>query len=107
VPRYISQFSYTPQAWAAQIKNPQDRTEGFSALADKLGASFVDAYITFGEHDGLIIFDAPDDTTAAAMVLATVSPGHIKSMKTVRALTIGEAIEAMRKAGSVTYQAPR
>jgi uncharacterized protein with GYD domain len=38
--------------------------------------SFVNAYITLGEYDGLIIFDAPDDTTAAAIAMATVSPGH-------------------------------
>jgi uncharacterized protein with GYD domain len=106
VPRYISLFSYTPQAWAAQIKNPQDRREGFGAMASKLGGSFVDAYITFGEYDGLIIFDAPDDTTAAAIAIAVVSPGHIKALKTSRALTIEEAMEAMRKAGSVTYQGP-
>jgi uncharacterized protein with GYD domain len=79
---------------------------GFSSLAEKLGASFVDAYITFGEYDGLIIYDAPDDTTAAAIAMATVSPGHIKALKTSRALSIAEAMEAMRKAGSVTYQGP-
>jgi uncharacterized protein with GYD domain len=106
VPRYVTQFAYTPQAWAAQIKNPQDRREGFGALASKLGGRLVDAYITLGDYDGLVIFDAPDDTTAAAIAMATVSPGHIKAIKTTRALTVEEALEAMRKAGGVSYQAP-
>jgi uncharacterized protein with GYD domain len=106
VPRYATQFSYTPQAWAALIKNPQDRRQAFGALASKLGGNLVDAYITFGEYDGLVIFDAPDDTTAAAMAMAIIAPGHIKTLKTMRALPIDEAMEAMRKAGSVSYQGP-
>jgi hypothetical protein len=83
---YMTQFSYTPEAWAALLRNPVDRSEALGRLAEQL--------------------EAPDDATAAAIVLAAVSPGHVKSTKTTRLLTVEEAMEAMRKAGSVTYRAP-
>lgn len=30
---YMTQFSYTSQAWAALIKNPEDRAEALRGLA--------------------------------------------------------------------------
>jgi uncharacterized protein with GYD domain len=106
MPRYLTHFAYTPQAWAALTRSPQDRREVFGALVSKFGGKFVDGYITFGDYDGLVIFDAPDDTTAAAIAMAAVSPGHLKAIKTTRALTFEEGLEAMRKAGGVSYQGP-
>ena len=60
----------------------------------------------FGEYDVVGIFEAPDETTAAAISLAAVSPGHLKAIKTTPLLTVEQAMEAMRKAGSQTYRAP-
>jgi uncharacterized protein with GYD domain len=102
---YMTQFSYTPEAWAA-LRNPVDRSEALGRLAEQLGGKLVSLYYAFGDYDGVFIGEAPDDATAAAIVLAAVSPGHVKSTKTTRLLTVEEAMEAMRKAGSVTYRAP-
>jgi uncharacterized protein with GYD domain len=103
---YMIQFSYTAESWAKLTKNPQDRRGGLDALAQKLGARLVSLYYCFGEYDGVVTVDAPDDTTATAVVLGAVSAGHIKSIKTTKLMTVEETMEAMRKAGSMTYQAP-
>ena len=66
----------------------------------------INLYYSFGDYDGVFILEAPDDVTAASVVLAAVSPGHVKAVKTVPLLTVEQAMEAMRKAGSVTYRAP-
>jgi uncharacterized protein with GYD domain len=102
----MTQFSYTAEAWKALAHNPTNRLDGFRALADKLGIKVVAAYYAFGEHDGIIITEAPDDKTIAAAVIAAVSPGHIRSVKTTVLMTGEETVEALRKAGSVTYQGP-
>ena len=37
---YMAQFAYTPEAWTAFTKHPEDRTAGVQALAHKLGCRF-------------------------------------------------------------------
>lgn len=106
MPLYMTQFSYTPEAWAALLRNPEDRSTAVKRLSDQLGGKLVALYYAFGDYDGVIINEAPDDVTAAAVVLAAVSPGHVKAVKTTRLLTVEEAMEAMRKAGGATYRAP-
>ena len=106
MPLYMSQFAYTPDAWATLTRNPEDRAQAVSRLAEQLGARMVNLYYSFGDYDGVIILDAPDDVTAASVVLAAVSPGHVKAIKTVPLLTAEQAMEAMRRAGGVAYRAP-
>jgi uncharacterized protein with GYD domain len=54
----------------------------------------------------VIISESPDDTSAAAGVLAGISAGHVKSIKTTTLLSVEDAMEAMRRAGEVTFQRP-
>jgi uncharacterized protein with GYD domain len=102
----MAQFSYTSQAWAAFAKKPEDRTEPVSALAQKLGCRLVDLSYHFGEYDGFVILEAPDDSTALSFAIAAHAPGHLKATKTTRLFTTKEAVEAMRKAGTGTLPAP-
>ncbi len=106
MPRYMTQFAYTGEAWAALTKNPTDRSEGLRALAERTGAKLIDLYYHLGEYDGTVILEAPDDTTASAVVLAAASAGHIRATKTTKLMTVAEAMEVMRKAGGQSYQPP-
>src|SRR5262245_31966732 len=106
MPLYMTQFSYTAEAWANLTKNPQDRRGGLDALAQKVGARLVSLHYCYGEYDGVVMIDAPDDTTATALVLGAVAAGHLTSIKTTKLMTVEETMEAMRKAGSVVHQAP-
>lgn len=106
MPLYMTQFAYTADAWAALAKNPVDRAQGIQALTEKLGGRFVSLHYCMGEYDGVVISECPDDTTACALAIAAVTPGHVKAIRTTRLMTVGEAMEAMRKAGGASYQAP-
>jgi uncharacterized protein with GYD domain len=106
VPLYMTQFAYTADAWALLAQQPINRAEGLSKLCQELGGKLVNVYYSFGEYDGVALLEAPDDTTAAAVVIAAVAARHIKSIKTTRLLTVHEAMEAMRRAGSVVYAPP-
>ena len=66
----------------------------------------IDFYFCFGEYDGVVLSEAPDDTTATAMVMAAASAGHLKAIKTTKLFTVEETMEAMRKASSLTFQGP-
>lgn len=107
MPLYMTQFSYTAGAWKALIKEPEDRAEVFARQAEKMGGRMVSLYYCMGEYDGLVIFEAPDESTAAAIVFAVVSPGHLKATKTTVLMTVEETMEAMRKASAEAYPAPK
>ena len=104
---YMTQFSYTPEAWAALVRNPANRKEGLAALMQNVGGRLIELYYCFGDYDGVALFEAPDETTAVAGLLAVVAPGHLKAIKTTVLMTVPQAMEAMRKAGAQSYSAPR
>lgn len=107
MPLYMTQFAYTPESWAALTQDPVDRSQAVSSLAESMGGRMVAFYNSFGEYDGLVISEAPDNVTAAAIAMVASSPGHIKALKTTVLLTAEEGIEAMRKAGEVTFRGPQ
>jgi uncharacterized protein with GYD domain len=103
---YMVQFAYTPEAWAALTKKPQDRSVPIRDLVQKLGGRLVGLYYCFGEYDGVVLAEIPDDTAAIATSLAAVTPGHVKAIKTTKLFTVEETIQAMRKAGNIAFQGP-
>jgi uncharacterized protein with GYD domain len=104
---YAVQFAYTTDAWKAFTKHPEDRTAGVKALADKMGCSVEALYYSFGEYDGMVVVEAPDETTVTAFVLAAMSPGHLRASKTTVLMRPAAVVEAMKKAGGVTYKGPK
>jgi uncharacterized protein with GYD domain len=104
---YMVQFAYTPEAWTAFSKNPEDRTSAVKALAEKLGCRFEALYYAFGEYDGAVVVEAPDETTVTAFVLAANGPGHLRATKTTLLMRPPQVVEAMRKAGGVTFAGPK
>jgi uncharacterized protein with GYD domain len=104
---FMTQFSYTAQAWAALTKNPEDRGAAVGALLEKLGCRLLNIYYTLGEYDGFIVFEAPDGTTAGAAIIAATTPGHLKATKTTQLFTMQETMDMAGKAGSLIYSAPK
>ena len=106
MPLYMTQVGYTSEAWAALTQNPENRGEAIGRLAESMGGRVLSFYNSFGEYDVLVIYEAPDESTAAAMVLAATAPGHLSKVKTTVLLSAEEGMEAMRKAGEATFRAP-
>jgi uncharacterized protein with GYD domain len=106
--RYLVQLAYTPEAWAALIKNPQDRVEIVRPLFENLGARIETVYFAFGKYDIVFIMEAPDNVSAAAISLAVTAGGAMRAYETTPLMTRDEAIEAMRKAGgaAAAYRPP-
>jgi len=67
----------------------------------------VAAGYPFGEYDAIVVYEAPDDTSAAAFALAIASGGAAKSAKTTRLLSGQEWIESLRKAQGSQYRPPQ
>jgi uncharacterized protein with GYD domain len=103
---YMTQFSYTAEAWAALAQHPQDRSQVLSTLLGQLGGRLINLYYSFGAFDGVALFEAPDDVTAATVLIAAMVPGHLKTTRTTKLLSVGEALQAMQHAGQLSYPGP-
>ena len=94
---YMYQASYTAKSMAAQLKDPQDPAEVIKATLQDLGAKVLVAAFPFGEYDLLIVYEAPDDMTAASVAMAVAAADEVKSGKTTRLLSGQEWLESLRK----------
>lgn len=104
---YLIQAAYTPEGWAAQVKNPQDVRERVQAAMEKIGGKIVGVWYAFGDYDLVAIIEYPSNVSAAAYALAVMSPA-IKAYKTTPLLTVEEGLAAMQQAAEVgaVYRPP-
>ena len=101
---YLVQVSYTVEAVANLIKNPQNRTEAVRKSVKKLGGKLVGLWMAFGDHDVVVVVDMPDNVSAAALALAVGGSGTARSIKTTPLLSIEDGIAALKKAGNSGYK---
>ncbi len=106
MPHYLMRFSYTPEAWARLIKKPEDRRGVARAVVEKLGGKLVGFWYSFGEHDGVVLIEAPNNVAAGAFAVGIASGGSLRSAETTVLLTVEEAIEMMQKSQGLPYRAP-
>ena len=104
--RYLIQVSYSQQGIADLVKNPQDRAEAVRPVIERLGGRLVSFDYAFGDYDVVVIAEAPDNVTAAALAMAIGGSGATSAYKTTVLLSMEEAMEAMRKAGGADYRPP-
>jgi uncharacterized protein with GYD domain len=103
MPLYLTQVSYTQQAWQSLIENPQNRFEVVRAVVEKLGGKVVNGWAAFGDYDVILISEMPDQVSAAAFAMAIAGGGACKNIKTTPLLSIAEVQEALKKAGGSGY----
>ena len=107
MPLYMLQFAYTPESWAAQLKNPQNRVETVGRQVCEVGGGkLIGGWYSFGEYDAVIIADMPDNASMAAVSLAVTAGGAVHSMKTTVLMSGTEGVDAMKNASNVakTYK---
>src|SRR5579862_8716647 len=103
---YMYQASYTALSMAAQLQEPQDPVETIRPALEEVGATLVVAGFPFGEYDLLVVYEAPDDMTAASVAMAVAAAGEVKSAKTTRLLSGQEWLESLLKRRIVTARKP-
>jgi uncharacterized protein with GYD domain len=104
---YMYQASYTAKSMAAQLKEPEDPVEAIRSALDDVGAKLLVAAFPFGEYDVLVVYEAPDDVTAASVAMAVAAAGEVKSAKTTRLLSGQEWLDSLRKRRVVNIRRAR
>src|SRR5436305_4084912 len=83
MPAYISMVSLTEQG-IREIKNSPERLQAFDAAAKDVGGKLIGFYLVMGQYDYIVITEAPDDQTAARLILGTIAQGSVRT-QTMRA----------------------
>jgi uncharacterized protein with GYD domain len=106
MPMYLSRFSYTSETWKRMIANPEDRRKAATAYVESVGGKLHGFWYAYGSHDGVTLWEAPDNVAMASVVLAIGSGGSVTNLETTVLLSVEETIEALTKAQSISYRAP-
>jgi uncharacterized protein with GYD domain len=75
------QFSYKHETLGNLLKKPEDRSVVVGKLIEQLGGKMIGFYYSFGEWDGLIIVDMPDNISLAASSIVAFAGGGTAKLK--------------------------
>lgn len=99
MPFYLFQVSYSTEALKGMIAKPTDREAAARQIAEAAGCKLHQLFFSFGRHDVVCLFEAPDDTAMAAVALVVGASGAAGNVMTTKLMTASEAMEAMTLAG--------
>lgn len=86
---FIVLLDYTDQGIRDLCNSPQ-RADAFGAFAERAGVRILGQYWTTGNHDGVLILEAPTDEVAASVLLHLGAEGNVRTT-TLRAFDWAEA----------------
>jgi uncharacterized protein with GYD domain len=95
MPGYVVLGKYTQQGLAG-IKTAPERVKQTKSLIEKMRVRLVGMWWTLGQYDLVMVMDAPDDQTMAALALA-MGMGGGGITQTMRALSEEEWPQVVNK----------
>jgi uncharacterized protein with GYD domain len=82
-----------------QIRDTLARAARFRETAKEFGITVREQFWTMGAYDGVIVFDAPDDETASALLLNLASRGSVRT-QTLRAYDAAATEAIIKRSGA-------
>lgn len=106
MPLFLSQFSYTPEALANMINNPEDRGAAIDSHLKQVGGRLISFYFSSGDYHGLTIYEAPAGADALITQFASEAKGFAKAVKTTQIFSAEEGLEVLKRAKELTIYPP-
>ena len=106
MPRYLTQTTATPEWAATMMANPQDRTEYLRSIVESAGGKLEDSFFEVGGDAAYSLIEMPDQEGMAALAYAVFASEMASSVKVTPIMRASEAVEAFKKASSISYQPP-
>lgn len=86
--RYVTLIRFTEQG-LKNLKSSTSRATAFREAATKAGVNVETQYWTTGRYDGVLIFDAKDETAALRCLASLAAAGNVTT-ETLRAFDAKE-----------------
>jgi len=106
MPTFMVQASYTNTAWGKLVQRPENRMEALQPIMERLEGKILSWYYTFGDYDVVVMFEVPNNITAAAVSMAIAGSGAVKAFKTTVLMSPDEGFDAMLLAQGAGYHQP-
>lgn len=108
MPKYVTFFTYTNEAWARMLNDPEDRAEAARTAIEAAGGRMESFHWMMGRADGFAVFSVPDEISAAALLAAVASSGRVARVETFQVLDMADGQRALERAREVsrTYRPP-
>ena len=90
MPQYVILWNWNEQG-IKTAKDTVNRLSSFKKEMENVGGKITNALYTFGEYDGILIVEAPNDETLARVLLSARSSKGTFNTKTLKAFTETEA----------------
>lgn len=103
---YLTRFSYTAETWSRLMKNPEDRREAARKYIESVGGKLHGFWYAFGSYDGYNLWEAPDNVSMAAVVIAISGGGALSKIETTPLFSVEETLDALQRAQKVGYWVP-
>jgi uncharacterized protein with GYD domain len=78
MPAYVMLANWTDQG-ARQVKDSPKRLDGARKALVEMGGEFKSVYMTMGDFDLVVIYEAPDDAVAARFTLLLGQLGAVRT----------------------------
>jgi len=78
VPAYVMLANWTDQG-ARQVKESPKRLDAAKKALTEMGGEFKSLYMTLGDYDIVVIYEAPDDAVAARFSLVLGQFGAVRT----------------------------
>ncbi len=75
---YVALVNYTDKGITHVADSPA-RLDRARALLREMGGEFTQVYLTMGPHDMVLVYEAPDDATAARFTLRLGMLGFVRT----------------------------
>ena len=95
---YLLRAKYAQDSMNALVQRPEDRMLTTTRLLKEVGGRLHYYFFCFGEYDIVLLFELPDNVSAAALAMTLSAAGTVSATETIPLLTMEEAIDAMNQA---------
>jgi uncharacterized protein with GYD domain len=95
---YLLRAKYAQDSMNALVQRPEDRLLTTTRLLKEVGGRLHYYFFCFGEYDIVLLFELPDNVSAAALAMTLSAAGTVTATETIPLLTMEEAIDAMNQA---------
>ena len=107
MPQFLIQFRYASRSIKKLLDEPEtDHAGQASAMVASVGARLLGYWYAFGDFDGMVMIEAPDNSVAAAIAMAIGGTGEVSRLETTVLMAMNEARQAMRNANRATHLPP-
>ena len=95
---YLLRAKYAQDSMNALVQRPEDRMLTTTRLLKEVGGRLHYYFFSFGEYDIVLLFELPDNVSAAALAMTLSAAGTVTATETIPLLTMEDAIDAMNRA---------